>query len=240
MRSRSSTGEPVWHFDVSKRAINNSPVMAGERRAGCAQRGELRHERDGLLARFDAALKGDIKKEQVKWGVNGFQVGFPTPVIDEKAGVIYAVDNGAIAFGFDLATGAKLWDKNLGTLQKGSPVLADGKLYVGTENGRFYILKPSKTGVEVLDEDWLGSDQSPEPILASPVVANGRVYVASQEALYAIGPKTPKAGRRPSATPAPSTAKARGRRDSRDPRRHQPQARTGAEVRDRFLRRERR
>ena len=32
--------------------------------------------------------------------------------------------------------------KKLGTLQKGSPVLADGKLYVGTENGQFYILKP--------------------------------------------------------------------------------------------------
>ena len=34
--------------------------------------------------------------------------------------------------------------KTLGTLQKGSPVLADGKLYVGTENGKFYILRPSR------------------------------------------------------------------------------------------------
>jgi hypothetical protein len=158
----------------------------------------------GYLARFDAGLTGDIKKDQVKWGFNGFQIGFPTPVVDEQAGAVYAVDNGAIAFGFDLATGAKLWDKKLGTLQKGSPVLADGKLYVGTENGRFYILKPSKTGVEVLDEDWLGSEQAPEPIIASPVVANGRVYVASQEALYAIGPKTPAANHAGASAPAAS------------------------------------
>ena len=34
-----------------------------------------------------------------------------------------------------------LWTKKLGTLQKGSPVLADGKLYVGTENGHVYILQ---------------------------------------------------------------------------------------------------
>ena len=61
--------------------------------------------------------------------------------------------------GIDLATGKRLWDKNLGTIQKGSPVLADGKLYVGTENGKFYILKPSKTGVEVLDEDVLPATQ---------------------------------------------------------------------------------
>ena len=39
--------------------------------------------------------------------------------------------------------------KTLGTLQKGSPVLADGKLYVGTENGKFYILRPTATGAEV-------------------------------------------------------------------------------------------
>ncbi len=146
----------------------------------------------GYLARFDGNLKGEIKKDQAKWGLNGLQVGFTTPVVDEKAGMLYIVDNGAIAMGLDLATGERLWTKKLGTLQKGSPVLADGKLYIGTENGRFYILKPSKTGVEVLDEDWLGSEQTPEPIIASPVVANGRVYVASQEALYAIGPKTPK------------------------------------------------
>src|SRR6185295_14523575 len=41
----------------------------------------------------------------------------------------------------------------------------------------------------------------PEAIIASPAVANGRVYVASMDALYAIGPKTLK----PSAAPAPPT-----------------------------------
>ncbi len=78
------------------------------------------------------------------------------------------VDNGAILAGFDLKNGAKLWDKNLGTLQKGSPVLADGKLYVGTENGKFYILGPKADGVDVLDEDALGTSGAEEPILASP------------------------------------------------------------------------
>jgi hypothetical protein len=78
-------------------------------------------------------------------------------------------------------------------LQKGSPTLADGKLYVGTENGKFYILRPSATGVEVLDEDVLGRAGTPEPIIASPAVANGRVYVTSLDRVYAIGPKQPTA-----------------------------------------------
>ena len=104
---------------------------------------------------------------------------------------LYTMDNSAIVGAFDLKTGAKLWEKTLGTLQKGSPVLADGKLYVGTENGKFYILRPSATGVEVLDEDVLGNAQSPEPIVASPIVADGRIYVTSMEAMYAIGKRVP-------------------------------------------------
>src|SRR4030095_16634537 len=46
---------------------------------------------------------------------------------------------------------------------------------------------PSATGVEVLDEDLLGTEQTPEPIIASPIVADGRVYVTSMDETYAIG-----------------------------------------------------
>ena len=74
---------------------------------------------------------------------------------------LYHVDNGAVLASFDRASGRALWHRNLGTIQKGSPVLADGKLYVGTENGKFFILRPRADGVDVLDEDWLGSAQRP-------------------------------------------------------------------------------
>ena len=60
--------------------------------------------------------------------------------------MLYTVDNSAIVAGFDLESGKRLWERGLGTLQKGSPVLADGKLYVGTENGKFYILQPVRQG----------------------------------------------------------------------------------------------
>jgi outer membrane protein assembly factor BamB len=214
---KAATGEPVWKLDVSKRAINNSVVMVGGDVVATHSEENFDTNEMGLLTRFDAALKGEIKKEQAKWFRHGVQIGFPTPVADEANGILYAVDNGAILFGIDLATGNTLWTKKLGTLQKGSPVLADGKLYVGTENGRVYILKPSKTGVEVLDDDALpisiqegtgGAEPGPEPIVASPAVANGRVYIASMDALYAIGPKALKAA--PAAPAATSAAPAPG------------------------------
>jgi len=87
--------------------------------------------------------------------------------------------------------------ENLGTIQKASPVLADGKLYVGTETGKFFILKPSATGVEILDQDQLGTEALPEAIIASAAVSNGRVYVVSDSNLYAIGRKTNTASDQP-------------------------------------------
>ena len=124
--------------------------------------------------------------------MRGVQAGYASPVTDGQR--IYVVDNGGILFAHDAKTGKQLWEQNLGTIQKSSPVLADGKLYVGTENGKFFIIRPHADKAEILDQDWLGSEQNPEPIIASPAVARGRVYVVSMDAIYAIGPKMAPAG----------------------------------------------
>ena len=192
------TGEPVWKIDVSKRAILNSAlyrdgvayVTHGEENLGTTEM--------GMVAAVDATRTGELKADAYKWRTHGFLPSFPSPVMDAER--LYTVDNGAIVGGFDLATGTLLWQRSLGTLQKGSPVLADGKLYVGTENGKVFILRPSATGVEVLDEDLLGTAQEPEIILASPIVSDGRVYVTSMEAMYAIGTYRPAGRQKPVTT----------------------------------------
>jgi hypothetical protein len=143
----------------------------------------------GMIAAVDAASKGTIGKEQIKWSVKGFQGGFSSPVIDGDR--FYQVDNGANLAAFDIATGKQLWLQNLGTIQKASPVLADGKLYVGTENGRFFILKPTATACEVLDQDQLGTEATPESIIGSVAVSGGRVYLVTDAAIYCIGKKAP-------------------------------------------------
>jgi outer membrane protein assembly factor BamB len=199
------TGEKLWSIEVSKRAILNSPLFRDN--VAYLTHGEENIDTTemGMVAAVDATRTGALTAEAFKWRTRGFLPTFASPVLDTDR--LYSIDNSAILGAFDVATGAKLWEKTLGTLQKGSPVLADGKLYVGTENGKFYILRPSAAGAEVLDEDLLGDPQSPEPILASPIVADGRVYVTSLEAMYAIGKRVAGRTARPAATvPAPSTA----------------------------------
>ncbi|MEO7157779.1 MAG: PQQ-binding-like beta-propeller repeat protein, partial [Vicinamibacterales bacterium] len=199
-----NTGEQIWSIEVSKRAILNSALIKDN--VAYLTHGEENMDTTemGLIAAVDATRTGVLGTDAFKWRTRGFLPTFASPVMDNDR--LYTVDNSAIVGAFDLKTGAKLWDKSLGTLQKGSPVLADGKLYVGTENGKFYILRPSATGVEVLDEDLLGTAQTPEPIVASPIVADGRIYVTSMDATYAIGKRTPR-GR---ATVAAGTSRAPG------------------------------
>ena len=182
------TGEPVWKYEISKRGLNTGVVLNGNTAILTHSEENLDSSEMGMMVAVDATSKGEIKKEQVKWSVYGWQGGFSSPVIDGDR--LYQLDNGANIAAFNVSSGKQLWLQNLGTIQKASPVLADGKLYVGTENGKFFILKPSATGAEILDQDQLGTEAHPEAIIASAAVSNGRVFVVSDSALYCIGKKT--------------------------------------------------
>src|SRR5262249_47265981 len=116
---------------------------------------------------------------------------------------LYQLDDSAVLNAFDLNTGKRLWEKSLGISQRASPVLADGKLYVGTETGKFYILKPSAEGCQILSEIELepmdkvethteaGDDliAANEQIIGSVAVSRGRIFLVSTKNIYAIGKK---------------------------------------------------
>ena len=182
------TGESVWKYEISKRGINSGVVVYGRNAIVTHSEENIDSTEMGMIAAVDASGHGEVKKDQVKWNNYGWMGGFSSPVIDGDR--VYQVDNSANLGAFDLNTGKQLWRLTLGTVQKASPVLADGKLYVGTESGKFYILKPTATGCEILDQKQLGTEQQPEVILASVAVANGRVYLVTDSNLYAIGKKT--------------------------------------------------
>jgi outer membrane protein assembly factor BamB len=197
------TGERIWSWRVSQRGLNTAAVVVGSDVIVSHSEENIGTSEMGMLAAMPANKSGNLTDKDARWIVRGVQAGYASPVSDGQR--IYVVDNGGILFAHDAKTGARAWEQNLGTIQKSSPVLADGKIYVGTENGRFYILRPHADKAEILDQDWLGSEQSPEPIVAAPAVARGRIYVTSMNAIYAIGPKMAP----PGASPNPATADAK-------------------------------
>ena len=102
----------------------------------------------GMIAALDGSATGDIKT--TKWNVKGTEFGFSSPVIDGQR--LYQLDNSAVLHAYELETGRLLFEHQIGTGQKAPLVLADNKLYVGTENGRFFTLRLRPDRVEVVNE----------------------------------------------------------------------------------------
>jgi outer membrane protein assembly factor BamB len=189
------TGETVWSFAAAKRAINTGVVASGTSVIVSHGDENLDTVQMGMIAAVDGSLTGNITS--TKWAVKGVAAGFSSPVLDGNR--IYQIDNGGWLRAFDLATGRVLWDKQLGRSQRAPLVFADGKLYVGTENGLFLILRPTADGAEILSSVELpvstdsvgGSQGTPEQIVSGAAVSRGRVFFVSSDAVYAFGPRTP-------------------------------------------------
>ena len=191
---RPQTGEPVFNLVIAKRGLNTGIVVNGKYAIASHGDENLDSNEMGMILAFDATRKGKLGKDAIKWSVPGFVGGFSSPVIDGDR--VYQADNGGNLFAFDVETGHQLWKQNLGTVQKASTVFADGKIYIGSESGRFYILRPHADRCEVLSEvelplsdTGLVSQKIPEPVVAAAAVARGRIYFVSSDTLYAVGPK---------------------------------------------------
>lgn len=187
------TGEKVWGMVVAKRGLNTGVVVSGSTVIVSHGDENLDSTEEGMVAAIDGSQKGEIKG--YKWAVKGFLGGFSSPIMDGDR--VYQIENGSKMIAFDVVTGKQLWKQQLGTVQKAPLVLADGKLYVGTESGKFFIIRPHSDRAEVLSEvdmpiskySCCSSEGTPEQVLAGAAVSHGRVFFVSSDAVYAIGSK---------------------------------------------------
>ena len=206
---RVATGEKVWGFKLSKRGINSSVVVDGSLVYASHSEENLDGSTDmGRLVCLDASQVTDSKPKEV-WRAEGFTGGYASPAIHQ--GRLYHVDNSANVTAFDADTGEQLWLHNIGIAQKASPVVADGKIYVSDVDGKFHILKMlGDEEPEVLDVDeFKNPDGSAVQINGSVAIANGRIYLLTNNALYCIGAKkseTPSTTRPTSLERAPADA----------------------------------
>jgi len=183
-----ATGELIWKFHLSKRGINVTPVVSGGRVYISHSEENLDTPDMGRVVAINATGTGDVTKTHEIWRINELQAGFPSPALLE--GKLYVVDNSANLHRINASTGNVEWIHSIGTVGKASAVLADGKIYVAETNGRFHILEPGDSGATSRDMDEL---KVPEgryaEIYGSPAVAYGRVFLATEGGLYAIGKK---------------------------------------------------
>ena len=80
----------------------------------------------------------------------------------------------------DAATGKVHWVHDMKAHIWGSALVADGKVYIGTEDGTLAVFAASKEKKKLAEID-MGA-----PVYATPVVANGVLYIQTTTHLYAI------------------------------------------------------
>ena len=107
--------------------------------------------------------------------------GVPSPLYYK--GHLYSFKNGGIVFRRIAKTGKLVYSGRLGALGEyySSPVAADDKVYVASAEGVVVVLDAGDE-LKILARNDLG-----EPILATPALVGGNVYVRTGSYLYAFG-----------------------------------------------------
>jgi outer membrane protein assembly factor BamB len=127
---------------------------------------------------FKAAGTGDITASAELWSYPVTDHCCSTPSIQD--GLVYVADCGGRVHCVDAETGKPCWTHDAGAEIWASTLVADGKVYIGTRRGHFWILAAGKEK-KVISEIKLDG-----PMHATPVAANGVLYVASMRNLYAV------------------------------------------------------
>lgn len=135
----------------------------------------------GNLVCIDATKRGDISKNGAIWTFDKIHRSLSTPAIQN--GMLFVADFSGFVHCLDAETGKPNSVYDTKSHIWGSPLVGDGKVYIGTEDGDIVILTAEKEMKEIAKVDMRA------PVYSSPVVANGTLYIATQTHLYAIGPK---------------------------------------------------
>jgi outer membrane protein assembly factor BamB len=134
----------------------------------------------GRLICVDPTGEGDVTESNIVWEYRGIHRSISTVSIDPETDLLFVGDFSGFVHCLDAMTGELYWTHDMKAHMWGSTLVADGKVYLGDEDGDFLVMAATKEK-QILSETNLGA-----PVFSTPIVANGVLYVGTQTHLYAI------------------------------------------------------
>jgi outer membrane protein assembly factor BamB len=154
-----------------------SPVFHGGR-VFCTIGQDPTHGRGrGLLNCIDASKTGDISHSGCVWAYDAIERSISGVAISD--GLLYATDLAGHVHCLDVQTGKPYWVYETGAETWSTPLVADGKVFINTSK-KLVVFAAGKQ-MKLLSEVTLGSTP-----YATPVAANGTLFVCSQNYLWAV------------------------------------------------------
>jgi outer membrane protein assembly factor BamB len=178
-----ATGKEYWRADVlnpqrgrAYRIIASPTIVDGL---------IIAPTRNNPLVAMRPGGSGDVAATHVAWTfAQGPDV--PTPVSDGK--LLYVVRDGGVVFALDVKTGETVYGPVRlppGTYSS-SPILADGKIYVTTEEEGLTTVFRAGPQFEILSSNRLLNDCSPY-CLSTVAISEGQLFMRTSSFLWVIG-----------------------------------------------------
>jgi len=168
-----ATGARTWYFDEPNRFPIPTPL---------AQDGVIyasRGYRSSPVVAIRAGGSGDVAGSGVVWRMASGAPYISSPI--QHDGLIYMAGDVGVLTVCDAKTGERVYQERVGGVFTASPVAGDGKVYLVSEDGETIVLRAGRTPA-ILARNRLTARQ-----LASPAIAGGRLFIRSDDVLYAIG-----------------------------------------------------
>ena len=168
-----ANGELLWQIEET----NRFPIPVPVQHEGVVY--TSRGYRSGPFLAVRPGGKGDVADSHVLW-----RVATGAPYVSSLVyydGLIYMVGDVGVVTVSDAATGERVWQERIGGVFSASPVAADGKIYLLSEGGETVVLAAGRTP-RILSRNKLDARQ-----LASPAISGGRLFIRSDNSLFAIG-----------------------------------------------------
>ena len=181
------SGEKLWEFDTNPedsvwpRTRNNviSTPVIWENKVYIANGQDPEHgEGVGHFYAIDGTKRGDITQSGRIWHYDSIRRSISTSAIWD--GIVYMPDFSGFLHALDANTGEVKFVHDTFAAVWSSPVVIDGKVYLGDEDGDVVVLRAGSEE-DVLSEMNMGSS-----VYSSVVPANGRLYIATRNQLFAL------------------------------------------------------
>jgi outer membrane protein assembly factor BamB len=178
------TGEELWSLGPNSELVVATPIVAG----GVAYVSAGYPPVKPIYA-IPAGTRGDLEVEpgqphdSLLWSHRIGGAYMPTPLL--YRGLFYVVHHNGRIVAYDPKDGAPIYKSRFsrGGAFTASPVAANGKLYVPTEEGLLYILEAGTKYTEVAIHDF------GEPLMATPAISEGLLVLRTPSTVTALGKK---------------------------------------------------
>jgi outer membrane protein assembly factor BamB len=181
------TGKELWRLSGSSKITAPTPIMSEGLfifASGRAPERPIFVVKPG--ARGDITLRdGETSNAAVAWSKTGRGSYMPTPLAYQ--GILYVLANNGVFDAYDVKTGAEIYRQRLpyvGSGYSASPIAADGKIYLSSEDGEMLVVAAGREFKHV------ATNSMGELLMATPALSDGMMYVRAAESLFAIG-RTP-------------------------------------------------